>query len=300
MNISRYFTGLCVALLLFFPAAAQTVNGSIRFEDGQVLSIETTITTKVVQHTGQQVIDFTVKASGFHQYEVTGRTDTATRLLHLMHYVTYLVDGMGRQIKLDSRREQDLASADGPYLKDLLQHPFTIQVDSNGKTISADPVHVQVARADKRLALVNNLVPAINNLVQPPLPGTPSIFHLLPTGNISVGDEWKYQCDNESGKVDEKYRLDSLTSDRIYISCEGNATTVTQTQVMGHTQTTTLAHTYHAWMKADRASGILLEKKIQINSNGSSKSQLGAVPVTETSTVIIHITPLLPEQYRNK
>lgn len=281
-------------LLLFFLfnpivlfSFGQKISGKLKFDQGQALNITMQTKTTIAQQAMGQAIDFNIDATGIHEYKVTNYTDDNSTLNHQLKGISFAFDGMGQKRTFDSNNEKDLNGPFGKPIKDLLDKKFDMIIDPSGNTLMAVPEKIELTQNDSRMALVSNMMKDVFELVQPPKKGRASFFKVLPESEVGKGDTWTESYDIDGGKYNANYTLADITDSLIIIDFTATSTTITKAEMMGNETTTTMNNKSTGKILVDKVTGIMREKTITTESNGTTEAPFGSLPVTSrTSTVI--------------
>lgn len=287
----------CFTLLLFisvsFVSVSQKVSGKLKFEQGQTFEITLRIKNNIAQQAMGQAIDFAVEAAGNHSYKVTNATEENNTLNHQVQRITFEFDGMGQKRTFDSNLEKDLNGPFGKPVKDLISKKYDIIVDANGKTLMALPEKIQLAEMDSRLAIVTTMLKDVLDIVQPPQKGKASFFKVLPETETAKGEAWTESYFMDNGKFDAAYTISDITDSTIIVDFAATSLTVSKAEMMGSEMTTNMTNKSTGKIIIDKASGIIREKTITTDSNGTTESSFGSIPVTSKTTTIITVKPVL-------
>ena len=280
-----------IALLLTTPVISfsQKVTGRLKFEQGRTLEIQLQLKTTISQEAMGQAIDFTVDGTGIHTYQVTNATDDNNTLHHQPKHIAFTFDGMGQKRSFDSDNEKDMNGQFGKPIKEVLAKKFDMIIDTAGKVLMVAPEKVDTAKMDDRLAIITNMLKDVLDVVQPPQKGSASFFKVLPETETGKGDKWADTLVNGSIKSITTYTLTDINDSTIIINLVGNSVTVTKAQMMGNETTTSMNNKTTGAITVDRLSGIVREKKITTESNGTTESTFGSLPVTSKKTILITV-----------
>lgn len=270
---------------------AQTVSGNLKFEKGKVLIIDMKIKTSVTQRVGGNAIDFSADGSALHSYNVVNTTTGNTTLHHEVKKIAFNFEGMGQKRSFNSDSEKDMADQFGEPVKNILNKKFDITIDPNGKVITARAGKTGTEKTDERLTIVLNMLKDITDVAYPPQKGEASFFKILPAAETATGESWTDSLQNESGKFKTIYTLSGITDSTIIVDFKTNAATLSKAMMMGRETTTTMNSTGTGKIILDRATGIIKEKTIAIESNGNTEAMGGTVPVTAKTTITLYVKP---------
>jgi hypothetical protein len=127
------------------------------------------------------------------------------------------------------------------------------------------------------------------NITQPPQKGEASFFKILPDKETGKGESWNETIENQSIKSNTIYTLTDITDSAIIVDFTGNSVTITKAEMMGTETTTTMNNKSTGKIILDKTTGIIREKTIYIESNGSTEVMGGSLPVTSKTTITITV-----------
>lgn len=283
----NWITSACMLLAPF--AIGQKITGKLKFEQGQTVTVTLQMKTTIAQQAMGQAIDFTVDATGIHEYKVTNTTEDNSTLNHQMKAVYFSFDGMGQKRNFDSRNEKDLNGPFGKPIKELLDKKYDVVIDPSGTTLMALPEKIQLTENDSRMAIISNMMKDVFDLVQPPKKGRASFFKVLPESEVAIGDSWTESYDVEGGKYNATYKLAAITDSLIIIDFTANSVIVSKAEMMGNETTTTMNNKSTGKILVDKNSGIIREKTINTESTGNTETSFGNIPVTSRTSSVITV-----------
>lgn len=286
-SLSFLSTILSIATLF-----SQTVIGDPEFEQGQELEIIMDVKTTIAQQAMGQSIDFAVNATGTHTYKVTNTTPENTTLHHKVNRIQFSFDGMGRKNTFDSEIEKDIKGPFGASIKEIMSKEYDMIIDSNGMVLMAIPQQFVIANTDQRMALLNNLLKEVLDIVQPPAKGSGSFFRVLPAKSLSTGDTWTESWETSSGTFNFAYALAALSDSTILIDFAGSSVTVSKAEMMGSETTTTMNNKLSGKIILDKKTKLILEKTINQEGTGNTETSFGILPVTSKTTTLIKVKKL--------
>jgi hypothetical protein len=289
--IKRHFA-LIAFLLVSMAAFSQPVTGKLTFEQGQTYDITIQVKTTIAQQAMGQAIDFNVDATGVHSYKVTNTTPDNTTLNHRIHQLAFTFDGMGQKIKVDSKNEKDINGQFGKPIKNLLDKKYDMIIDPNGKTLMSIPEKFEAAETDSRMAIITSMLKELTDLVQPPKKGKASFFQVLPEKETVKGDAWTESYQNDDGKFDAAYAITEINDSVIAVDFAASSVTVTKAEMMGTETVTTMNNKSTGKIILDRVTGIIREKTINTESNGTTEASFGTLPVTSKTSALITVKPI--------
>lgn len=280
-----------VILISLPPLAAicQKITGKLRFEQGQVDTVNLEIKSNIAQQAMGQAIDFMVNADAQHLFKVSNTTDDNSTLHHSFRHIHFLFDGMGQKISFDSNKEKDMNGMFGKTMKELLEKKYDIIVDTAGKVLMAMPEKITLTQADSRMAIVTSMLKDIMDLVQPPQKGGPSFFKILPDTAVGKGDAWTSSSNSGGSKYQAAYSISDINDSTILVDFIENSVTVTKAEMMGSPTTTTMTNKSTGKIILDRATGLLRQKNSETESHGNTEASFGTLPVTSKTKTVIKV-----------
>ena len=156
----------------------------------------------------------------------------------------------------------------------------------------AVPEKIELTPGDSRMAIITSMLMEVLDVVQPPAKGKACFFKILPDNEVGKGDTWTTSQETNGGKADAAYVISAVTDSTILIDFVENSVTVTKAEMMGSETTTTMNNKSTGKITLDRITGIIREKTISTESNGTTESSFGNLPVTSKTTTTITVKPL--------
>ena len=269
----------------------QTINPKIQFTKGQVLNIRLEVRASVAQQAAGQAIDFTADAIALHGYKVINQVKDQTTLHHETKKIAFNFDGMGQKRAFDSDNKNDMQGPFGEPVERMLNSTFVVTLDETGNIVTTNPGKKEVPAPDDRVAIIFNMLKDITDAVYPPKKGSSSFFKVFPGKPINKGEAWTASGEDEAGKYNTEYTLSEILDSTIVVDFKGSSTTTTKNTVMGREAVTTLNSTNTGKIILDSVNGLIREKTVTIESNGTTEAMGGTVPVTSKTTIVIKVTP---------
>jgi hypothetical protein len=273
------FTFLFLCLLVT-SVCAQTADSRLSIQKGQEILIRMEFTNNRIQTAGAQVINFRLNGFAVHKYTVTDVTANSIKLHHEIQQTGFSFDGMGQKKNFDSGNEEDQKGPFAPYFKEILSRKFDITIDTSGRTIVATPEKTELSKPDDKLVTITDMLKPIIDLVYPPTRGSASFFHVLPAGTKSVGSTWTETTDTESEKSTTGYTISSMTDSTITVDFKTTATCNSKTEMMGRLTKTIVNNASTGNIIVDRNTGLLKEKTVTTDTNGTTEAMGGTVPIS--------------------
>jgi hypothetical protein len=155
----------------------------------------------------------------------------------------------------------------------------------------ARPETIKIEETDSRMAIITTMLKDVLDLVQPPKKGQNSFFKVLPDKEVGKGDTWTESSQDASSKQDAAYVISDINDSTIVVDFAANSVTITKAEMMGSETTTTMNNKSTGKIILDRLTGIIKEKTINTESNGSTEASFGTLPVTSKTTTTITVKP---------
>jgi len=286
--ISVAFVAIFLSGKLFCQESS--ADTTLKFTQGQAFQITFENKMTISQQAMGQAIDFSVNATGLHTFKVTNSTTDNTTLHHRVKSIGFQFDGMGQKRTFDSNSEKDMKGMFGEIIKQALDKKYDMVIDPEGTTLFAFPDKIEIKETDSRLSIVTNLLKETLDIVQPPLKGTGSFFKVLPGKAVKTGDSWQETINTEALKSDSKYTVSAISDSTITVDLEGTSTTVTITEMMGNTSTTTMNNKFSGKIVVDKNTRLVREKQTTAEGSGNAVTSFGNIPVTSKSSSLILVT----------
>ena len=278
-----------VLLLAALTGNSQSVSTKLKFDQGQSIQVNLQLKTNIVQQAMGQAIDFNVEANADHSFLVTNATEDNSTLKHSMDRVGFSFDGMGQKRKFDSKDEKDLNGNFGKPVKELLEKKYDMVIDGNGNTLMAIPEKIVLSNDDPRMAIITNMMKDVFDLVQPPQKGAGSFFKILQDSATVKGKPWTESYTLPNGIFNAAYTISEITDSTIVVDFASSSVTVTKAEMMGGETTTNLNNKSTGKIIIDRLTGIMREKTMKTDSNGTTETAFGSLPVTSTTNITIKV-----------
>lgn len=281
---------LIPALVVSVYSFAQSANGQLKFEQGQVLNVQTDLKTTISQQMMGSSVDFNTNASVFHNYTVTNATDDNTTLRHKTSQVKFDFEGMGQKRPFDSKNEKDLNGPLGTPVKDVLSKTYDAVISPTGTVLMVFPEKFETSETDERVRLVTNMLKEVFETVNPPKKGGTSFFAVFPAKEVSIGETWNESYETTSGKFNNTYSLKEITDTAYIVKVSGTSSTTSKADMMGMEIVTSLNNTSTGTIIVDKTTGIVKQKDIVTESTGTTTGMGGETPLTAKTTTKTVVT----------
>ena len=280
---------IILILLNSFISFSQKVTGKVSLQPGQRIDISVQLHTTVSQEAGGQAIDFTTDGTAVHGFKVTNATDNNNTLHHDVKKLSFNFNGMGQKRSFDSANPKDLDGFFGKPVKDILGKSYDMIIDPFGKTLLVKPEKIELTKMDDRLIIVFNMLKDITAVVYPPQKNAPSFFKVLPDSATGINESWSESGTDSTGMYKTIYTLSAITDSTVVVDFKGNSAIITKAEVMGMQTSTNMNNSYTGKVIIDKKTGIVREKSITTDSNGSTEAMGGSMPVTSKTTIAITV-----------
>lgn len=268
---------------------AQIVQGKLQLRQGQKLAIQIAFKATVTQQAMGRAIDFSTEGAALHHYIVSGITNNNATLNHEIENISFVFDGMGQKHVYNSANPTDTTSQLNDYIKKTVSKKYQMIIDNNGKVLQIKPEKTEPVNADEKMTLVSGMIKDITEIAYPPRKGDASFFKIFPAKKISQGESWADSVKTETGSIKTVYTLSEIKDSTIVINFNSTGTTISKTMMMGREATTTMNNASNGKIILDGITGIILEKTIITESNGTMEAMGGTMPVTSRSSITIRV-----------
>lgn len=270
-------------------AAGQKIAGKIKLETGQQLNATVQMTTKVSQDMQGQSVEFNTSDMAYHTYKVTNATDDNITLHHQIDRITFSFDGMGQKKNFDSDKPSDMKGMFGKPIADVLGKSYDAIVSPGGKVMMTQPEKIELAETDERLQVVMRMLQDVLNVAQPPKKGG-RMLTILPDHEVGIGDSWIDTTQITDGYTINKYTLAAISDTAYQVTINGTASTSSSSEIMGMPATSNLNSTLTGMLLIDRASGIMKDKKVDVQTTGAMEIMGNQMPINSKSNLQETIT----------
>ncbi len=276
-----------ISFVVLFPGIlfAQKIKPSIQLAQDQVIPVVLMLKTTIAQEAMGQAIDFNADGEANHQFSVMRKGNDSIWFRHTVNRISFHFDGMGQKRAFDSDVDKDTTSEFGKPVKELLGRTYDMLIDTTSKLLAIDAGDQSQVKLSTQMTILSNMLKDVFEVALPPQKGQRSFFSVLPDREIGVGDTWSDSLEQSGGKSVNHYTLSAITDSTLIIDLTGNSTTVTKAEMMGNETTTRLNNKSTGKIILDRNTGILRQKNLTIESNGSTEALGGTVPVTSKTVI---------------
>ncbi|HYM93614.1 MAG TPA: DUF6263 family protein [Chitinophagaceae bacterium] len=282
---------LFLSLAITTLSYGQKVAGLLKFKKGQSLEVNMNVKTVMSQQVSGQAIDLSMDGSVTHLYKVTNATNENTTLHHQVKKITFSFDGMGQKKKFNSDDPKDLEGQLGKLMKEALNKSFDMVIDPNGKVLKCIPEKFDTSDTDSRLLMITNMLKDVLGSVEPPQKDQPSFFKILPGEETSVGETWSDSVNTESEKSATVYTIAAINDTTIVVNFATNSTTNAKAEMMGIETTTSMNNKTSGKIILDKRTRIIRQKNSTTESNGTTESPFGNLPIISKIVTSITVKP---------
>jgi hypothetical protein len=136
---------------------------------------------------------------------------------------------------------------------------------------------------------ITDMLKPVIEIVFPPAKGSSSFFHVLPAGAKSVGNTWNETTDTDAEKSTTGYKITSITDSTITVEFKTTGSCNSKTEMMGRLTKTNVNNTSTGNIIVDRRTGLLKEKTVSTDSNGTTEAMGGTVPISGKLNVSVFV-----------
>lgn len=285
----KRFISLTIAAAFVLYAGAQKVSANLKFTKGQQIQVQSQTKALGSQEAMGQTIEMNVTNDFTQVFEVVDATPQQTTLKLITRRVASSMEGMGQSMTMDSDKKEDLDGQMGPFLKDLLAKKYELVISNTGKIVASKEVTDSSATTAEGSEQVASAMSAMGMGSAAPETGENSVFFTLPAKEVQKGDSWTDTSVVKGGREIGTYTIDEITPTEILINYTGTSTTNMKGEMMGMEMVTNLNNKITARITVDKASGLLKEKNLTTDSEGTVDVMGQSIPVTNKSTTLITV-----------
>lgn len=273
--------------LLWLPmfGMGQKVAGRLRLVEGTTIPVRIELKNTVTQQAADQVIQFSVSGVADHSYQVIKNTPDNATLRHSIQHISFNFEGMGQRKSYDSDNPNDINEQFGPSMSDILNRTYEMVIDTNGKTLLANPGSIQLQKPTEKFATIATLIRDMTAIVYPPRKEANSFFRVLPSHEVGVGDTWVMTTDTENEQSSTTYTLAAITDSTIIVNYRTTASFTSNDEIMNMPATTKLNSTAIGNITLDKTTKLIREKTASIESRGNTQAMSTTMPIN-THTII--------------
>ncbi|MBN8783156.1 MAG: hypothetical protein ABS85_08640 [Sphingobacteriales bacterium SCN 48-20] len=277
--------GLGLAQAADAQQQAQKVTGKLQFEPGRTIQIKVDQTSTMTQDAMGQTIDFKTSGVTIHSYKVTNATEDNSTLHHSVQRLAFNFEGMGAKRSFDSDNKKDMSGEFGKPIADVLNKSYDVIIDKSGKTLMARPEKFEAPASDDRSAVILNQVRDMTDVVNPPARGSNSFFKVLPDKETGIGDSWRDTTLTPSESALTVYTLSAITDSTIIVDFKRSAAINMTLQIMGSEALNKQNQVSTGQIILDRTTGLMKEKTINTDSNGTTEVMGASLPGSGKMTI---------------
>lgn len=279
-------------VLIFFSAlslsaAAQKTSGKITLTKGQKLEVVTNLNI-----TGQSMMGPSSGTVTFADtYTVQDVASNGYTLVRTPKNIKMNFSVGSQEFKLDSDNPQDLEGALGQPIKEIMELKPEFTIDANGKIVAVKE-NGKKKEEDAGSGMMAMMLPGLNAAAGVPKVGNPSVFYVLPEGEIGVGESWKDSVNSDGNSYQSVYKIKGITDKEIVVDFETEGTTETSQETMGMKVDVNAASKVAGTVSIDKASGLIKQKTATNNTETTMNLAGREMTTTNKITSVMNVTVL--------
>ena len=268
---------------------AQKVSAKLHIPPGSTITLVAQTHNTMTQQAMGQAIDFSMEGKTIHQFHLVNINGENISLHHRLLQFSFSFDGMGQKRDFDSENKVDMEGDYGNSVRKLLASTYDLSIDPMGKSISVKPEKIALPNENKQFTVIMERLRELMSIVYLPSKGEVNIFHVLPDREVGIGDSWTESRDTETGTSTTVNTLSAITDSTLLIDFKTRADDRLQSEVNGVQVQTALTSFTTGQITLDRATGLLREKEMNIETNGSSEVMGSKLPISEKARITVMV-----------
>ena len=283
-----------ISLAFVFAAVtgmAQKANNKLSFQKGQKFEVVTETTKNSSVELMGQSMETKVNSTLTEVLDVQDANNTGATVEHKVKRLKFDLTSPMQNQSFDS--EKDAGSGDmGKLLEKSLKNKYTMTLDPSGKitAIKSDDDNPNGKNPDA--ADMSDLISSqLGMSVGLPKSGEASLFKILPDKEVSVGDSWTDSSSAQGQTRKTTYTVKSITASDIVLDYTEQLDINTKQQIMGMEATIITNDKSTVTITLDKTSGLLKQKTISMEEEGSMEAQGQKIPMKGKTNVTVTIRP---------
>ncbi|HEV7331079.1 MAG TPA: DUF6263 family protein [Flavisolibacter sp.] len=278
--------------LLFFSAislcsAAQKTSGKITFSKGQKLEVVTNLNISAQSMMGPSSGTITIADT----YTVNDVAPNSYTLVKTPKQVKMNFSVGSQEIKMDSDNPKDLEGALGQPVKEIMSQKPEFTIDAAGKIVAVKAAEKKIeASAENNMMAM--MLPGLDAVSGIPKVGNPSVFQVLPSLEVGIGDSWKDSVNADGNNYQSVYKVKNITDKEITVDFETEGTTVTSQETMGMKIDVNATSKVTGTILIDKATGIIKQKTATNNTETTMNLAGREMTTTNKITSVMNVNTL--------
>ncbi len=267
--------------LITIHTNAQNSVGKIILTKGQKIEINNNTKSVISQEMMGQAIQITVDAKMVHQVEVKDKMSNSYLITSTLTKLTTNGAAMGQEMKFDSEKKEDMESETGKSMKDQLNVTKEIEISENAKVIKAAKKSASAVSAGQMMDMINNMTGG--NVDESN--GAGSAFEIIPAGK-KIGDKWSDSTIMGDIKTYNSYTLKSVNGNIATLELKGKQIINKKIEQQGMEINVKMEANISGEGTVDLNTGLLEQKTISTDGNGSAEVMGQSIPMSSKTTTI--------------
>lgn len=266
---------LSTALVTFFQVTAQSNPGKLSLKKGQKIQLNNTMKSVTSFEMMGQAMEMTSDAYLENQVEVKDKKTSSYLVGSKFTKMAINGSAMGQTFTYDSDKKEDENSEIGKRMNGFLNKENDLEISEDGKAID-NPA--DSANKNEAAEAISSLAGGVDFTK-----AAAEAFLVLPAG-AKNGFSWSDSVIAEGIKTYRDYSIKEINNKIATVSLTGNQTTNKTVQQMGMDVQVNLVAKISGEFKVDTATGIVLERNVVSEGNGTADAAGQSIPLTTKLT----------------
>lgn len=267
--------------ILTITTSAQTASGKLILSKGQKIQIDNEIKTISNQEMMGQSMEITSDARMVYAVEVKGKKPHSYLISTTLTRVISSGSVMGKEMKFDSDKKEDLESEAGKAFKDQLNVGMDAEFDESARVINAVIKDTAASTGNQMMDMMKKFAGASGA----ELNGASAAFIIIPSGK-KVGDTWTDSLITEAVKTYTSYTFKELNGNNATIISTGKQFTKMKVEQQGMEINISMDGTVSTAGIIDISTGLVKQKTTTINGTSTTEVMGQSIPGTTKVTTI--------------
>ncbi len=267
--------------ILTITTSAQTASGKLILSKGQKIQIDNEIKTISNQEMMGQSMEITSDARMVYAVEVKGKKPHSYLISTTLTRVISSGSVMGKEMKFDSDKKEDLESEAGKAFKDQLNVGMDAEFDESARVINAVNKDTAASTGNQMMDMMKKFAGASGA----ELNGASAAFIIIPSGK-KVGDTWTDSLITEAVKTYTSYTFKELNGNNATIISTGKQFTKMKVEQQGMEINISMDGTVSTAGIIDITTGLVKQKTTTINGTSTTEVMGQSIPGTTKVTTI--------------
>jgi Family of unknown function (DUF6263) len=270
---------------------AQKTSNKLSFQKGQKLEVVTEANKNSSVELMGQSMETKVNSILTETLDVQDANNTGATVEHKVKHLKFDLTSPMQNQSFDSEKDADSGDM-GKLLGKSLKNKYTMTLDPSGKITAVKSNADNPNDKNKDTADMSDLILSqLGMSIGLPRTGEASVFKILPEKEVSVGDSWTDSSSAEGQTKKTTYSVKSITANDIVLDYAEQLDINTKQQIMGMEATIITNDKSTGTITLDKASGLLKQKTIAMEEEGSMEAQGQKIPMKGKTNVTVTIRP---------